>query len=282
MKILHYENLAKYTTIKIGGNAKNFYIPENEKELLSLVRDLNEYKILGGGSNLLINDRITFSNVIYTKEFNKNIVIDDDGIVTVGASVKLQSLINFINNHGYGGIEYLYSVPGLIGGAIYMNAGRGKSYDKSITDYLLDIKVLHKNEIKILQAKQCEFSYRSSIFQKDEYIILQARFKFQKKDREICKKERLERIQYSKEKQDIKYPNFGTVFSECNGKLLKLSRMTFLFNNDNVQFSDKSINWLINKGNGKYNEAIRRIMRTKLIHKIMKKPIKVEVVIWDN
>ena len=71
MKILHYENLAKYTTIKIGGNAKNFYIPENEKELLSLVRDLNEYKILGGGSNLLINDRITFSNVIYTKEFNK-------------------------------------------------------------------------------------------------------------------------------------------------------------------------------------------------------------------
>ena len=281
MKVLHNEDLSKYTTIKIGGIANNFYIPETQEELINLVKNLKNFRILGGGSNLLINDTIKFNHIIYTKEFNKKLSIDGD-VVTCGASVTLQKLITYINDHNYGGIEYLYSVPGYVGGAIYMNAGRGKSYNKSITDYLLDVKVLHQQEIKILSANECFFSYRSSIFQYDEYIILEARFKFEKKDKELCKQERIERLKYSKTYQDTAYPNFGTVFSICNDKLLKISRMSFKFNKDKIQFSNKSLNWLINNGGGKYMEAIKRIERTKAIHNLFKKKINVEVRIWND
>lgn len=281
VKVIHDEDLAKYTTIKIGGIAKNFYIPESQEELIDLVKKLNNFKILGGGSNLLINDQSTFEHVIYTKNFNNKISIDGD-VTTCGASVSLKQLISYINDYNFGGIEYLYSVPGYVGGAIYMNAGRGKNYHKSISDYLLDVKVLYKKKVQILTVEECCFSYRSSIFQNDEYIILEARFRFEKKDKNISKKERLERVNYSKEMQDIQYPNFGTVFSTCNSNLLNISRITFMFNNDKVQFSKKSKNWLINKGNGQYKEALKRINRTKKIHHFFHKKIVTEVRIWDE
>ena len=282
MKILYNEDLSKYTTIKIGGIADNFYIPENQEEIIDLVNKLEDYRILGGGSNLLINDKVRFNNIIYTKNFNTNISITSDGIVTCGASVKLQHLINYINEKNYGGIEYLYSVPGYVGGAIYMNAGRGEKYGKSITDYLIDVKVIHNHKVKTLSVRECNFSYRSSIFQNDEFVILEARFKFEEKDKNICKIERTERLKYSKNSQDIKYPNFGTVFSKCNYKILLLSRISFKLSNDNVQFSNKSKNWLVNKGNGNFKEALKRIERTKKLHKLFKRPIIVEVRIWDN
>ena len=39
------EELKQYTTFKMGGIAKKFYIPESEEELVSLVRTLdNLYK----------------------------------------------------------------------------------------------------------------------------------------------------------------------------------------------------------------------------------------------
>ena len=188
MIIKKNEPLAKYTTIKIGGIAKNFFIPEDETELIELVRNIDGYRILGGGSNLLINDKSEYDNVIYMKSFNEVLEMDSNKLVRVGSSVSLQKLINFINENEVGGIEYLYSVPGLVGGAIYMNAGRGRSYNKSISDYVFRVKVFHNNEVKWLSKQECNFSYRKSVFQSDEYIILEIEFKFEKKIKSCLKK----------------------------------------------------------------------------------------------
>ena len=91
------EELKQYTTFKMGGIAKKFYIPESEEELVSLVRTLDNYKILGGGSNLLINNNGVFPNVIYTKDFNKEIINKGNGIYYFGSSVRLKKIINKIN-----------------------------------------------------------------------------------------------------------------------------------------------------------------------------------------
>ncbi|WP_298048348.1 hypothetical protein, partial [uncultured Bacteroides sp.] len=50
------------------------------------------------------------------KEFNTFILHESNGLYQVGAGVRLQALIKQINEDGYGGIEYLWSVPGLTGG----------------------------------------------------------------------------------------------------------------------------------------------------------------------
>ena len=56
MKCLRNEDLRKYTSIQIGGNAKVMYIPESTEELLELAKNHSVGKIIGGGSNLLIDD----------------------------------------------------------------------------------------------------------------------------------------------------------------------------------------------------------------------------------
>lgn len=52
-------DLKKYTTYKLNGSAKVLVIPENLKELLTLLKVIKEksykYKIIGGGSNLIFD-----------------------------------------------------------------------------------------------------------------------------------------------------------------------------------------------------------------------------------
>ena len=48
MKVLENEPLKKYTTFRMGGNAKKMYFPENIEELESLVK--NDPDILTGRS----------------------------------------------------------------------------------------------------------------------------------------------------------------------------------------------------------------------------------------
>jgi UDP-N-acetylenolpyruvoylglucosamine reductase len=76
MKILQNENLAKYTTINIGGVAKFFYIPETKDELIQTLSSLinSTYYLLGAGSNLLINDTKVFMHVISLSRFNMEII----------------------------------------------------------------------------------------------------------------------------------------------------------------------------------------------------------------
>ena len=82
MVVLENEALAKYTTMKIGGIAKQFYIPESEDELLKLVKEIGQEHILilSGGSNLLINDKKSFEHVVYTKELDNRIIDKGNGI----------------------------------------------------------------------------------------------------------------------------------------------------------------------------------------------------------
>ena len=70
MQILKDEPLSAHTTFKMGGRARLFIIPESEQELIEVInsRPLPRY-IIGGGSNLLINDEKTFDEVISLKSF---------------------------------------------------------------------------------------------------------------------------------------------------------------------------------------------------------------------
>lgn len=123
------EPLAKHTTFKMGGTAIRYYIPENENELLDVITNNKNYLIISGGSNLLINDTKEFPCVIDMHKACTELKQIENGVFYIGASVRIQKAIRFINSCGYGGIEFLFSLPALVGGCIYMNAGRGA--DKS-------------------------------------------------------------------------------------------------------------------------------------------------------
>ena len=279
--VLHDVSLAKYTTLKIGGIAENLYFPETVEGLREILRELPGTPILGGGSNLLINDKKEFEHVICLREFEKNIEYTDDGLTIVGGGVRLQKLITDINEHGRGGIEYLYSVPGLVGGAIYMNAGRGKSFNQQISDYLLSVDILEDGTVKTIGKEDCGFAYRHSSFHDRNAVIVSAKFLFEEIDPVEGKKRCKERMELVKQNQDNRFPNAGTTFCECDQKIMECIRIISGHRKSGVCFSDQKINWLQNRGNGTYEEAKKILDRVIKLHSIMGKTCRLEYLVWD-
>ena len=278
--IKHNVSLALYTTIKIGGIAKNLYFPETVESLRDILEEFPKTPILGGGSNLLIDDKKEFEHVICLREFEKNIEYDVDGSTTAGSGVRLQKLITDINEHGRGGIEYLYSVPGLLGGAIYMNAGRGKSFNQQISDYLLSVDVLEDGVVKTIGKEDCGFSYRHSAFHDGNAVIVSAKFLFEETDPEEGKKRCKERMELVKQNQDNRFPNAGTTFCECDQRVMKFFQKTAGSKATGVHFSDQKPNWLQNRGNGTFAEAEHLLQKVQQAHKIARKPCKLEYIVW--
>ena len=214
------------------------------------------------------------------KELDKSISSWGDGTFRAGASVRLQKLIIAINEAGYGGIEYLFSVPGTVGGAVVMNAGRGRQFNKCISDYITKVTVLKEGEIKEFNRKECCFSYRNSIFKNDtNYIILSVDFLFPAQMWEESYRLRKERIEWCKTVQDNSAPNFGTAFMEADEKIMKLARHIGI-GGKRVHFSRKTTNWILNSGNGTYKDAVKAMQKVEWIHYLLRKQCKAEVVKW--
>ena len=272
-------DLSLYTTFRMGGVARRLIIPQTDNELLDVIQNtkLPRY-IIGGGSNLLINNQREFEEVISLREFNKNIISVGDGKFFVGAAVRLQKLIQTVNEDGYGGIEYLYSVPGLVGGAVVMNAGRGNSKDE-IGKYVVSVRAIKDGEIVEFDKEDCQFRKRGSIFKNSDIIILGALFQFIPGKPEDFKKLREERIEYVKKVQDTSKPNFGTVFFKADSYIMGFVQKCSK-SGSGVYFSPKTRNWMLNNG-GTFEQAMVEINRVKKIHKFFHRPCEIEVIVWE-
>ncbi|MGN0622550.1 MAG: FAD-binding protein [Oscillospiraceae bacterium] len=293
MKIINNESLSGYTTFHMGGNCKNIYFPESKEELIELASKKTDCRFIGGGSNLLINDSCEFDDVVCLREFSDELYVDSNGNVAASAAVRLQALINFINENGMGGIEYLFSVPGLVGGAIYMNAGRGKSFNCAISDYIISVEAMcvkdnafgKRGDIVRMSKEDCGFSYRSSVFHNNEFLILSAVFSFPEMAKEESEKRRRERLELCRQKQDNSASNFGSVFCESDPRIMSLVKKLQLGKKNGIHFSGKTNNWLLNPEGknaekGSFDKTVALIERVKKMHKLLGKKCKEEVVIW--
>ena len=282
MDVIENVSLAKYATLKIGGVCKKLLFPKTESEIIDILRTYPNAPLLGGGSNLLINDQHAFDAVICMRKFMADVIEINDDLIFVGAGVRLQKFIKYINENSYGGIEYLWSVPGLVGGAIYMNAGRGRGANKQISDYLVSVEVLEDGQVKTYTKDECEFGYRTSVFQKKNCIILSAIFSFDRISPEEGKRLQMARVRLCKQFQDNKYPNAGTTFCESDPRIMNIiQKISSKKATKGVHFSFKTSNWLQNRGEGTYNEAVKLINRVKFLHKILGKPCKLEYKVWE-
>ena len=143
--------LADYTTFKIGGPAKYFFIAENEKEIKKAVetaKELNlKYFILGGGSNVLISDK-GFDGIIIKVESRKLKVESrkpESKTIYADAGTKLGTLVKYSVEKNLTGMEWAAGIPGTLGGAIRGNAG---AFNYSISDFVKTVKVLDTQEKK--------------------------------------------------------------------------------------------------------------------------------------
>jgi len=219
IKIQKNISLSKYTSFKIGGVARYFCVAENVDEIKKALEFAKKNKlnifVLGGGSNLLISDKgfdglaLKIQNTKY-KIQNTNIVC--------GSGFSLARLVSESVKNNLTGLEWAAGIPGTVGGAVANNAGAN---GRCMADVVGEVEVLHKGSTalkglwnqRIFTNKQCQFSYRNSVFKKEKKcIILKAVLKLEKGNQEESRKTILEILKLRKEKQPLEYPSAGSVF----------------------------------------------------------------------
>lgn len=129
--------LARFTTLGVGGEAEVWFV-ENGAQLAEALEA--PYRILGGGSNLVIADEgvpervIRLSGPLAQADLTPDPALGTSGqIVTgwVGGGVPLPGLIRKLQKLGLGNLEGTVGIPAQVGGAVWMNAGTryGETFD---------------------------------------------------------------------------------------------------------------------------------------------------------
>ncbi|MBI2621504.1 MAG: UDP-N-acetylmuramate dehydrogenase [Candidatus Levybacteria bacterium] len=210
--------LKKYSSIKIGGPASYFCEVNSVSQLKQVIKqwreidgDLNKIFVLGEGTNILFSDSGYDGLVIKN---NINLLERKGTQVLAGGGMLMPTLINFCSQNALSGFEWAGGLPGTVGGGIRGNAG---AFLGEIGDSILEVESLDLRTFKIKKRnrKECQFGYRQSVFKTEEgkkEVILYAKFKLKKGDREEIKTKTQEKVDYRIERHPLDLPNVGSAF----------------------------------------------------------------------
>ena len=258
------EPMMKHTSLRIGGPADVFAIPQDIPSLKNMLIILKRQGIpflpLGSGTNVLIRDEGINGVVISLMYFRKIQIISEDESnvnVYVEAGAPLKRLVQFSKENGYSGIEGLAGIPGSVGGAICGNAG---AFGYEMKDVLSVVSMMDAEGcIKELRAEDIEFGYRRSSISLDE-LLLSAEI-ILKKDEKKNVSSKIENFLKRKwESQPVSEPSAGCVFKNTPklsaGRLIDEAGCKGMRVGD-VEVSRVHANFFINKGKARASDFIK-------------------------
>ena len=170
------QTLAPFTWLQIGGPTSYLVEPNDEAQLMAVVRSCAlmriPMRVLGGGSNLLIResgfDGATFN--LTSPAFGQ--IRRTENAVICGAGAKLSHLIAFSVGAGLGGLEHLIGIPGSVGGALRCNAGT----DEGDIGHVVHSAKLLTKEGNVVEVKGTGLAFSHRVSSLDELVILEATF----------------------------------------------------------------------------------------------------------
>lgn len=249
----------KITTLRIGGQIKYICYPKNIDDLKKLIDYLisikETFKIIGKGSNILACDKyydgvIVRLNKMQYFEFKDNLLYCEAGVSAIKISIEAMK-------KGMSNLEFISGIPGTMGGLVYMNAG---AYKKEIKDILHSVLVYRDGDILWMDAKDLFFDYRYSIFMKHKnWVILACKLNLVKTNSQEIKSLMDDRLKRRTAIQPLDLPSCGSCFKNPENnfawKLIEGIGMRGFKLND-LEVSAKHPNFIVNKGNGKFDDFI--------------------------
>ena len=219
IKLCFNESIAKHTSFRIGGEAEVMAFPKNRAELAELLKVsvLLDTKpaILGAGTNVLAPDEGLRGLVICLKDALDGMERLDETHIRVMAGVTMTRAAMFAAGLGLSGLEFAHGIPGSVGGGVYMNAG---AYGGEICQVCEQVEVMDfQGNLSVWDNTQMGFSYRHSLLQERQAIVVSALFRLEKKDpRQIrdCMKELMAKRSAS---QPLDLPSAGSAFKRPQG-----------------------------------------------------------------
>lgn len=162
--------LSRYTTLGVGGEAEVWFVSSLEqlKEAIS-----QPYRVLGGGSNLVISDAgvpervIRLTGELAERDLTLTPVNDEWHTGWVGGGAPLPGLLRALQKLGLSNLEGTVGIPGQVGGSVWMNAGTryGEMFDG-----LALIEIVTPGGVRHVTPDELNWGYRHSGIARGEVV----------------------------------------------------------------------------------------------------------------
>ena len=284
LKVPHRRDVpfSKLTSLGVGGNCAWLFEPTTENEaqvfVRACVREKLPYRVLGGGSNLVILGDI--ETPVLRLRFPAE--LKRDGLkLSAPASFGHIRMAQGAAREGLSGMEYASGIPGTTGGALRMNAG---AYGTELVDILDTYRFLTPDgELVEQRPEPGEFRYRWS-FLTGGYVALSFTVTLAEGDRATIETKVAENMEKRGSSQPLSKRNAGCIFKnppgDSAGRLIDQAGLKG-FRVGDAEVSVEHANFLINHGHATAAEfaELMDVVRAKVrdVHGIDLEP---EVEIW--
>jgi UDP-N-acetylmuramate dehydrogenase len=245
------QSLADLTWFRVGGPAQMLFTPADEDDLAYFLKNLPKelpIHVVGVGSNLIVRDGGVPGVVIRLSPRGFGEVSAEDDIVSAGAAALDKRVAEVAASANVSGLEFLFGIPGTIGGALRMNAGANGAETK---DVLIEASGVGRDGAKhVFGNAEMKFTYRNSGVD-PSIIFTAARFKGKIADPDAIRA-RMNDVQAHREAaQPIREKTGGSTFKNPPGqsawKLIDAAGCRGL-RVGGAQVSEMHCNFLINSG----------------------------------
>jgi UDP-N-acetylmuramate dehydrogenase len=275
--------LAPLTTWRIGGPAQLYLEPRNAEELAETVALLRRsgipFRVLGGGSNLLVSDKGVRGAVVSLSRLSA--VRRAEGVLEVEAGARLLEVVRIAATLGLSGFENLAGIPGRVGGAVFGNAG---SRYGAIGDLVISLDLMEADgELRRVVPGPSFFRYRGSDV--GERIVVRALLAGGEADPRLLRARVRELVQERKRSQPGWVGNAGCVFKnpkgDAAGRLIDAAGCKGLRSGD-AFVSARHANFFENGGKATASDVLRLVDlvrdRVRTAHGV---DLELEVRRWD-
>ncbi|GGO93299.1 UDP-N-acetylmuramate dehydrogenase [Stakelama pacifica] len=244
--------LAPLVWFKSGGSAQWLFEPKDSADLAEFLAAIPAdmpVMPLGLGSNLIVRDGGVRGVVVRLGKPFATVERLDEITLRCGGGASGILVSSSARDAGIGGLEFLRSIPGTVGGFVRMNGG---AYGRETADILLSCDVVMRDgERRTFAAEQLSYSYRHSELP-DGAIVTMATFRGYPKDPQAVQAE-MDRITAEREAaQPLRSKTGGSTFKNPPGEkawaLVDAAGCRGLRKGD-AQVSEKHCNFLLNLGN---------------------------------
>lgn len=277
-KIIYDALLKDYTSFKVGGPCRAMVFPESPDEISAVITFCKEngikHYLIGNGTNVIAPDEGYDGVVIRIGEGFSRITCEGNTI-KAQAGALMSALANAACEAGLSGLEFAGGIPGSVGGGIVMNAG---AYDGELKNTVVSVTALKNGEVITLPAADCGFAYRTSVFQKEDMVVLEAEFALTAGVKEEIRAKINDLNRRRREKQPLSFPSAGSTFKRPEGyfagKLIQDCGLKGL-SVGGAAVSDLHAGFVINKGDASASDILELI---ELIKNTVYDRFKVELV----
>jgi UDP-N-acetylmuramate dehydrogenase len=286
VKIKKNEKLSEYTTIGIGGPVPVLYLPENESELVNLLRMLKaenrKFRVIGNGSNVLADDRGIDEHIVCTRSLQRILRVNGN-ILTADAGYPMAQLAYQSASKGLRGLEFAVGIPGSIGGVVRMNAGAHGHTMSEVVDSVRMVKA--DGSVIVASNQDLQFTYRSSAIPAHA-IITEVNLKLTPDDSKKIHERIREYNEYRTSTQPIREKSAGCIFKNPEGcaaaKLIEDAGLKG-FSIGGAMVSEVHANFIINRNQATFEDVLKLIDHVKKrVRDTQGEQLHEEVVIWKQ